>query len=60
MIHWIERRSNNTTQDNDQKQLKAELAELLEGDEKADKLICIAAVLLAGNSYVQSVTVNVV
>jgi hypothetical protein len=45
-------RSNNNSNNNDLKQLKAELTELLEEEAKADKLriyLCIAAELLAGN-----------
>ena len=43
-IKWIEQhylRSNNTSKDNDLKQLKQELAELLEEYAKADKLRCL-------------------
>jgi adenine-specific DNA methylase len=55
-IKWLQNYSHGKfrSDNNDVKQLKQELAELLEEDAKADKLRslpCIAAKLLAGNSY---------
>jgi hypothetical protein len=60
-IKWIENYSHGNNRSNEVKQLKAELAELLEEDAKADKLrslLCIAAELLGLNSYVQSVMIR--
>jgi hypothetical protein len=63
-IKWLENysRGNNGKSSSDVvKQLKQELAALLEEDAKADKLRnlpYIAAELLAGNLYVQSVMIR--
>ena len=63
-IKWLENysRGNNGKSSSDVvKQLKQELAALLEEDAKADNsetYLCIAAELLAGNLYVQSVMIR--
>lgn len=63
-IKWLENysRGNNGKSSSDVvKQLKQELAALLEEDAKADKLRnlpCIATESLAGNLYVQSVIIR--
>jgi hypothetical protein len=54
-IKWIEHycRGNNTTRDDDLKQLKAKLADLLEEDAKADKLRSLSMFVQLQNYWLE-------